>query len=899
MKRTIICTFLFLTFHLSFAQISLFKDINTLEAGSNPTNFVEANDLVFFTIQKIDGYYLWKTDGTEAGTTQVAEQKVVINLFNDTFSNSVTNLYVHNNEVYYQSKNASTGLIELWKTNGTAPVLILNNFTGTHFFSYNNNLYFFDFATSIYKIENNNAVLVKSIPNVTLSEKTVLMNNIVYFFVKSSFNGNTAIEIWKTDGTETGTVQISTIDNTIDIYYNYNTNDPKIVGTENQIFLFVYRVRKDEINNLLFYDTELWKTDGTTAGTSLVKKILTQNDYSTTFLPKSPTKFGNKIVFNESGNLWISDGTDANTQIIQSFQSIYNNLFARTFGVLNDKLLFSAQNNGDYELWISDGTSTGTQLLKNINPNGSSLPNYLDKIGNKVFFRANNNDELWQTDGTTTGTVFVQNIAKPDGQHPDAITYLDYIYTSKNQLFYRNYDAINNYELWRYDGVSSRLVKNIVTTSSNSNANDKKVKIGNTWYFSAIDHRGSELWKSDGTPQGTTIVKDISSGANSTFIREIVAVGNIVYFTANSTIDTKTKLWKSDGTDAGTIEIPLSSGFQDGTGVNPEKLTVVGDKLFFRGLSTQGYLWVSDGTVANTRPINNKSILGNLGNLINVNGKLFFTNDRLWVSDGTDAGTYIVSDNFYDTPLSPICLLEFQSKLYFFSRYYDSTFNLRTAFWESDGTVNGTRIIKEFNESDDYLTSSELLFLEKTNNRMYFRVKPALTSFDLWASDVTGAGTSKLKNISLESVTDRLRFGTLNNKFFLFQTSLLNRPTRGYSSDGTVAGTQVFIEKTLKNASVSNSRAFNNKLYFGFDDEVYGHELWSSDGTPSGTQIVGEVRIGPESSYINELMDFSDKLVFWGYDNTQGMELRYYNGQICQEECIPFRVIKTKAFKRQ
>ncbi|GGD43726.1 hypothetical protein GCM10011514_04560 [Emticicia aquatilis] len=895
MKRTIICTFLFLAFHFSFAQISLFKDINTLEAGSNPANFVEANGLVFFTVQRIDGYYLWKTDGTEAGTRQVSEQKIVINLFNNTFSNSVTNLYVHNNEVYYQTKNASTGVIELWKTNGTTPVLILNNFTGTHFFSYNNNLYFFDFATSIYKIENNNASLVKSIPNVTLLEKTVLMNNIVYFFVK----GNTAIEVWKTDGTETGTVQITTIDNTIDIYYNYNTNDPKIVGTENQIFLFVYRMRKDEINNLLLYDTELWRTDGTTTGTALIKTILTQNDYSITFSAKSPTKFGNKIVFNESGKLWISDGTEANTQIIKSFQSIYNNPYTRSYGVLNDKFFFSAQENNDFELWISDGTYTGTQLLKDINPNESSLPNHFDKIGNKVFFRANNNNELWKTDGTVTGTVFVQNIAKPDGLSPFDITSLEYIYTSTNQLFYKNYDAQNNYELWIYDGVSSKLVKNIVTTSSNSNVSDKRVKIGNTWYFSAIDHQGAELWKSDGTINATTIVKDISEGAYSTNIREMVAIGNIVYFTANSTTDSKMRLWRSDGTNTGTFEIPLSSGLQGDIGVNPEKLTVVGNKLFFKGLSTQGYLWVSDGTITNTRPINNRIILGNLNNLTHVNGKLFFTNERLWISDGTDAGTKLVSENFFDTPISPVCLIEFQSKLYFFSTYTTPAFESGTALWESDGTVNGTKIIKEFNESDDYLTSSFRLFLEKSTNKLFFRVKPTVSTFDLWTSDGTGIGTNKLTTVNTLSSQIKQSFSSLGNKFFMFLYSSADRPAWGWSSDGTVDGTQIFIQRILRNTGISDAKAFNGKLYFGIDDDRYGHELWSTDGTPLGTQLAGEVQSGPASSYVNSLMDFSDKLVFWGYDNTYGMEPRYFNGQICKEECIPFRVIKTKTLNRQ
>lgn len=898
MRRTLICTFLFLAFHFSFAQISLFKDINTLEAGSNPANFVEANGLVFFTIQKIDGYYLWKTDGTEAGTTQVSAHKIIVNLSPSSFSSVITNLYVHNNEVYYQTKNAITSSTELWKTNGTNHTLVISNFSGTQFFSYNSSLYFFDNSTSLYRIENNSAILVKSIPNFTLTEQVVLMNDSIFFFVKGTSNGVNTLQIWKTDGTETGTVLVKSITEILDIYNGYNSNDRKIVGAESQIFFFVYKLRREDITQTVFYDTELWKTNGTETGTTLVRKIVTQSDYSLSIPTKSATRFNNKIIFNENNKLWISDGTEANTQIIKSFQSVFNNPNTRFFGVLNDKFFFSAQNNDDSELWISDGTDAGTQLLKDLKPNSSSLPNSFDKIGNKIFFRANNNDELWQTDGTIAGTIFVQNISKPAGLSPFDATRPEYIYTSSNQLFYRNYDLANNYELWKYDGTSSKIVKNIVTTTANSNVSNKKVKIGNTWYFSAIDNRGSELWKSDGTVTGTSIVKDISAGANSTFILEMVVIDNTIYFTATSTTDSKIRLWRSDGTDVGTFEIPLSSGLPGEINVNPAQLTAVGNKLFFRGISIQGHLWVSDGTAANTRPINNRAILGNLNNLTNVNGKLFFTNGRLWTSDGTDAGTKIVNENIIETPLSPVCLLEFQSKLYFFSNFYTPTFDAGSALWVSDGTISGTKIIKEFNESDDYLTSPSRLFLEKSNNKMYFRTKPTVSSFDLWASDGTQTGTNKLTAINGISSQEKLSFGALNNIFFMFLYSTADRPAWGWSSNGTIAGTQIFIQKILRNSGFSDTRVFNNKMYFGVDDEKYGHELWSTDGTALNTQIVGEVSAGQASSYINGLMDFSDKLVFWGYDDTHGMELRFFDGKICPEGCIPFQVIKTKSLKR-
>ncbi len=883
MIRTLICTLLLLIVQTSFAQISLFKDINTLEAGSNPANFVEANGLVFFTVQKYDGFYLWKTDGTETGTTQVSEQKIITNQFNNVI-NILPTFYVHNNEVYYQVRNSNTRANELWKTDGHSTSLIISTFVASQLISYNNDLYFVKYNTALYKIENNTEILIKTIPNTILSEKISVLNGEMYFFAKSgSVNGNSVLQIWKSNGTDAGTIIVKTLENIIDIYYSTYKYETKTILAENQIFFFVSKLRREGIYEDIYYDTELWSSDGTEVGTIFVKKILIQNYYNSTVLPKNLTKFNNKIIFDEGERLWISDGSATNTQIIKSFQGLYNGFYSDTYSILNNQIIFPAYQNNDGELWISDGTSTGTQLLKDLNPNVSSSPNYFVKIQNKLFFRANNNDEVWQTDGTSAGTAFIQVIPKPDGISSTNIINPEFIYTSNNQLFFKNYDSQNNYELWKSDGINTSMVKNIITGGQSSGGNDKKVKIGKIWYFSASDHRGSELWKSDGTIEGTTIVKDISIGANSTFIREIVAIENIVYFIAFSTNDNLRRLWRSDGSESGTFEIPLSSGLPQNYHVNPELLTVVGNKLFFKGYSTQGFLWVSDGTIGNTRPISNTIISSNLNNLISVNGKLFFTSDRLWVSDGTEIGTYLVNTGTFNIPLYPICLLEFKSKIYFFSNYFISTGGSGSALWESDGTANGTRIVKEFNEWNDNLTSSMMLFLEKSNNRMYFRVKPSSTSFDFWTSDGTTNGTSKLKAISLSTSSQTFKFGSLNNTFFMFLTSFIERPIVGWSSDGTIEGTINFLQKIFRTSSVSNPKVFNNKLYFGIDDDYYGHELWSSNGTVEGTNLVGEVRSGPSSSFPTGLMDFYDKLLFWAYDDVNGSELRYYSETTCND----------------
>ena len=74
------------------------------------------------------------------------------------------------------------------------------------------------------------------------------------------------------------------------------------------------------------------------------------------------------------------------------------------------------------------------------------------------------------------------------------------------------------------------------------------IGVGNTLFFIANDGvHGFELWRSDGTPDGTMLVRDIRPGLGSAFGgSEMLAVmHDTLYFIANSG---EVGLWRSDGT---------------------------------------------------------------------------------------------------------------------------------------------------------------------------------------------------------------------------------------------------------------------------------------------------------------------------------------------------------------
>ena len=124
--------------------------------------------------------------------------------------------------------------------------------------------------------------------------------------------------------------------------------------------------------------------------------------------------------------------------------------------------------------------------------------------------------------------------------------------------------------------------------------------MGGLLYFNGgEDTSGEELWKSDGTPDGTVRVKDIRPGTDSSNPSDLTAVGDTLYFQASDGV-AGWELWKSDGTTGGTV---LVKDINPGTaGSYPRRMAAVGGTLFFQaedGVNgTQ--LWRSDGTATGT-----------------------------------------------------------------------------------------------------------------------------------------------------------------------------------------------------------------------------------------------------------------------------------------------------------
>jgi ELWxxDGT repeat protein len=384
-------------------------------------------------------------------------------------------------------------------------------------------------------------------------------------------------------------------------------------------------------------DCELWRSDGTEAGTVMVKNIHPYDSAYPEYLTKvNDTLFFAAIEPGTGRNLWKSDGTEGNTVLVKDILPGPIGSPLGHFTNVNGSLFFLANNgtNGD-ELWKSDGTDAGTVMVKDIVPGtGSSLPNYLTDVNGTLFFEActgpggalNDDCELWKSDGTEAGTVRVKDIG-PGNTSP----YLDNLVNVNGTLFFAAHVDTYGKELWKSDGTEAGtvMVKDI-NPGSGTSVPASFINANGMLFFTAnngVD--GTELWKSDGTEAGTVMVKDIWPGPAGSLPLKLTAVGNAVFFVATTSANGP-ELWKSDGTAAGTV---LVKDIVPGNGTsNPDLLVNVNGTLMFRAYDpTSGVeLWKSDGTAAGTvlvKDIKPGSATSNLYLLTNIKGAMFFGAD--------------------------------------------------------------------------------------------------------------------------------------------------------------------------------------------------------------------------------------------------------------------------------
>jgi len=300
---------------------------------------------------------------------------------------------------------------------------------------------------------------------------------------------------------------------------------------------------------------ELWKTDGTESGTAMIKDIkpgsasssigyLTRVNHTLFFVANNGPA---------GTELWKSDGTSDGTVMVSDIRPGSMGSNPSSLAALNGVLYFAADDglNG-VELWKSDGTAAGTTLVKDINPlSAGSNPQFLTNANGVLYFAANNGSkgvELWKSDGTATGTVLLKDIS------PGATSgFPSSLVAVGNTLFFAATDGIKGTELWKSDGTTGGtiLLEDIWPGPGDSYPFCMKNIDGQLFFAADNGTKGNELWKSDGTTAGTLLIKDVWPGIESGSAGNYSQLLNKLIFTGNDGVSGYTT-WESDGSAEGT-----------------------------------------------------------------------------------------------------------------------------------------------------------------------------------------------------------------------------------------------------------------------------------------------------------------------------------------------------------
>ncbi|PQJ80055.1 T9SS type A sorting domain-containing protein [Polaribacter porphyrae] len=869
------------------AQITLVKDLLTTDSDSYPYNFLDGGSFAVFIANTNNTQEVWATDGTGANTVNIGTN---INEIFNVFDTSI----VFKNNLYFVIENADTGA-ELYKTDGTlAGTSILkdinNSFGSTpeNFIIYKNELYFTADdginGSQIWKTDGTEAGTIKVTSKVNFARDFIIYKNELFFTATDNVNGD---QLWKTDGTDSGTTSVKIINGAT------GSSPRNFMLFNNEIFFLATTDAEGE---------ELWKTDGTDSGTVLIKDIKTGNLGSGI---NNLTINNNNLLFTADDGingteLWKSDGTNAGTVLVKDFSGDMNStdfVGFKNLDATTTVMILSTPALG-HELWKTDGTEAGSVLVKDINSGADSSFSQFSNVepvilNNEIYFEANNGTdgvELWKSNGTEAGTIMVKNV-NTNNSIENGKGLFGGLVLLNNKIIFEAFNTNTNRELWITDGSSAG------TTILNDNnpgigwgayLDDAVVINGNLLFNGSNGNNGFEIWKTDGTALGTSQVKNIEDAPSSSTPLELsVGLGKL-FFKADSTSFSNSRLFVTDGTAASTTKVVEGNK----SVINPTAMTEFNGKLYFSSSDFSKdygifYTTASGDAIEFVKKINpndgNNSGITDFFHAENLGALFFAANDgtngkELWVSKGSESTTKLVKDiNTGSGNSTPQDFFEFNNEVYFMTVLEQGFINrqYKKTLWKTDGTEAGTVMLKEFS----FTNFNHPAYFTVYNSKLYFTAyDSSLAGVYFWTTDGTQANT-KFAFSSNNFVRNPF---IIDNKMF-FSTQNTNEARKLWVYDGTTASE--FKDFQAGNfggfAAINNATEVVNGKYYFSVNKNNATSLWITDGSEAGTE-----ELLSNISFIKEMVAAGDIVYLSLDDSINGTELWKSNGTVAGTEMV-------------
>jgi ELWxxDGT repeat protein len=278
----------------------------------------------------------------------------------------------------------------------------------------------------------------------------------------------------------------------------------------------------------------------------------------------SLTTVGGELLFNVSRGAdgsepWVSDGTAEGTKLLKDINDAQNDSTARSSIALpfGGKLWLSASDGEHgYELWSTDGTPTGSHLLKDLVPGSASgFARPLIAASGKLFFSTTpqrGENHVFVTDGTAGGTIQLDNPSRPLAMG-GASTAVELGSTT----FFRGVDAAGKGALFKSDGTLDGTVRVDLPLPEGTTRGDvtAPVLVGGKVFVATTTTAGAhlQLWVVNEAGDTTEVLQTDHLTGIVTRGASLGVMGDSVVFGA--TDGTSKELWKSDGTVQGTVRL--------------------------------------------------------------------------------------------------------------------------------------------------------------------------------------------------------------------------------------------------------------------------------------------------------------------------------------------------------
>ncbi len=336
---------------------------------------------------------------------------------------------------------------------------------------------------------------------------------------------------------------------------------------------------------------------------------------------------------------------------------------------------------------------------------------------------------------------------------------------------------------------------------------------------------------------------------------------------------------------------------------NPVVFVPLSGEVYFAAWDpTEGLeLRATDGTAAGTRTVRDVcpgSCNGFLYNeLVESGGILYFGADdgahgrELWRSDGTAAGTGMVADVAPGLAWSqPFFLTPVPGGVAFVANDGARGYEL----WWSDGTSAGTHLVADLlpgNPAGDHYGPSHLIWL--SGEGLVFAAEDATHGREIWLSADGTAGAAAMLADVKPGAGDGLQVyepypgspgspRVAGGKVFFAADDGVHG-TELWATDGSVAGTELVLD-IAPGADSSQGyplHEWQGILYFPAGATGgWPRTLWRSDGTAAGTYPLGDAGHGTERLNPHDFAALGDRLYFPGYQEATGSELWSTDGTV-------------------